>query len=301
MTDNTGLQSRAMLVRLSLHRWTARKLDRDASNEIAEINNADKDAGRFNKLLLDKSALRGINSAVTNLRNLRDRGTLPWAIGGFYLLPAANYFDFMAEYRKLALALDVERDKLIAGYEAAKEARKAKLGDLYRESDYPPADALPESIRSKIEVMPLPDASDFRVQLGDAEAARIRDEITASVNAAVAGAVRSLWDRVHETVSRMHERLTLYKPATGEAKAENPFRDSLVTNLREMVGLMGKLNCTNDPALESVRREMEAKLCPAEPDDLRSNDALRARQADECTRILSLMSGYCGLPAQAAE
>jgi hypothetical protein len=300
MTDHS-LTSRAMLVRLSVSRWTARKLDRDASNEIAEINNAAADAGRFNKLLIDREHLAGVESAVNAIRKHHDANTLPWTITGVALLPAANYFDYMAEHKRLVSTLHRERDKLVASYDAAKEARKAKLGDLYREEDYPEAEKLAASIRSEIDVMPLPDAKDFRVQLGDAEEARIRDEITASVNAAVAGAVRSLWDRVQQTVAHMHDRLANYEPAADGTKAKNPFRDSLVENMRDMVALMAKLNIGDDPALESVRRLMADKLCAAEPQDLRDNDTLRAAQAADCARILDMMAGYTGGSALAAE
>lgn len=299
MTDHS-LTSRAMLVRMGVSRWPARRLDRDASNEIAEINNASADAGRFNKLLIDREHLAGVESAVNAIRKHHDANTLPWTITGVALLPAANYFDYMAEHRRLVAVLSAERDKLVASYDAAKEARKSKLGDLYREEDYPDADTLAASIRSEIEVMPLPDASDFRVQLGDAEEAGIRDEITASVNAAVASAVRSLWDRVHETVKHMHERLASYTPAGDGAKAKAPFRDSLVENMRDMVALMAKLNMTGDPALESVRRQMAEKLCAAEPQDLRDDDNLRAKQAAEAKRILDLMAPYVGAGVQMA-
>jgi hypothetical protein len=155
MTDHS-LTSRAMLVRMGVSRWTARRLDRDASNEIAEINNASADAGRFNKLLIDRVHLAGVESAVNAIRKHHDANTLPWTITGVALLPAANYFDYMAEHRRLVAVLHSERDKLVASYDAAKEARKSKLGDLYREEDYPDADTLAASIRSEIDVMPLP-------------------------------------------------------------------------------------------------------------------------------------------------
>lgn len=299
MTDHS-LTSRAMLVRLSVSRWTARKLDREASNEVAEINNASPDAGRFNKRLLDREHLAGVESAVNAIRKHHDANTLPWTITGVALLPAANYFDYMAEHRRLVEALHRERGKLVASYDAAKEQRRAKLGDLYREEDYPEANKLEASIRSEIDVMPLPDASDFRVTLGDAEQARIRDEITASVNAAVAGAVRSLWDRVYQTVAHMHERLESYQPAADGTKAKNPFRDSLVENMRDLVALMAKLNVTDDPALETVRRQMAERLCTTEPDDLRTNDTLRAIQASDCARILEIMRPYTGGSVQLA-
>ena len=49
--------------------------------------------------------------------------------------------------------------------------------------------------------MPLPDAGDFRVTLGDEEKERIKRQITAAVEAALQVASRELWQRLYEAVS----------------------------------------------------------------------------------------------------
>jgi hypothetical protein len=53
-----SLCSRAMLCLLSISMWSARKYDREASEEIAQRHGAQPDAGRYNKVLLPKEALR---------------------------------------------------------------------------------------------------------------------------------------------------------------------------------------------------------------------------------------------------
>lgn len=302
MTPSQSLTERAMLVRLTVRQWTARRFDRDASEEIADIHGATGDAGRFNKLLLPKSALAGMQSAATALRTHHAANTLPWTLDGVGLLPAKNYFPYMAEQRRLAIMFDLARDAFVAGFVAAKESAKTSLGDLYREADYPAPDDLAGRIACAVSVMPLPSAGDFRVALGDAEEARVRQDIERSVNDAVAAAVRSLWQRVHDAVSAMHDRLSKFKKDATTGKVEHPFRDSLVTNMRELVDLMARLNMTDDPALETMRRRLADRLCQVEPEDLRSSDTLRASQAAECAAVLDLMAGYIGAaPALAAE
>ena len=72
--------------------------------------------------------------------------------------------------------------------------------------------------------------------------------------------------------------------------------------MRELVDLLPRLNISDDPALESMRRRLAENLCPVEPDDLRADAGLRAAQAAECARGLELMGGYIGAaPALAAE
>jgi hypothetical protein len=279
-----------MLTRLQIRMWTARQFDREASDEIADIHGATGDAGRFNKRLLPKAALAGMQSSATALRAHHATNTLP----------ATNYFPYMAEHKRLSIMFEQAREQFLNGYVAAQASAKTQLGDLYRDEDYPTEDDLAGRISCDVTVWPLPDAGDFRVELGNDEEARIRRDIEQSVNDACAAAVRSLWQRVHDTVGAMHERLTkFHKDADGKVHA--PFRDSLVGNMRELVDLMARLNFTDDPALEAMRSRLADKLCPIEPDDLRNNDELRSIQAAECAAVLDLMAGYIGAPALAAE
>lgn len=292
----TTLTDKAMLVQLTVHNWTARKYDRDISDEVADIHGATADSGRYNKLLLPKKALAGVQSASNALRDHHETNTLPWTLTGVGLLPGANYFTYMGEHRRLKILFEKARDDLLAGYEAAKEEAKNNLADLYREEDYPTAEQLARRIGCDINIMPLPDASDFRVTLGDVEEARIRAEIEASVNAAVDAAVRSLWQRVHDTVARMAMRLEKFErdPTTGNVT--HPFRDSLVGNLRELVDLLPRLNMSSDPALERMTERLRASLCAQEPDDLRNDDTLRQAHIRECRSVLDIMQAYTGAP-----
>lgn len=296
----TTLTEKAMLVRLSVHQWTARKFDRDASDEIADLRGATGDAGRFNKLLLPKATLKALQSAATALRGHHATNTLPWALDGVGLLPAANYFAYMGEHRRLGVLFEGAKHAFMEGYDGARAKAPEVLGDLYRAEDYPSADEVDQRIGFDLQVMPMPDAADFRVTLGEAEEKRLRADIEASVNAAIDGAVRSLWQRVHETVTAMHTRLEAYQrdPATGKVTA--PFRDSLVTNMRELVDLLPRLNVTGDPALTAMQRRLADRLCAVEPEDLRENDALRSIQAAECKAVLDIMAGYTGAPAALA-
>jgi hypothetical protein len=118
----------------------------------------------------------------------------------------------------------------------------------------------------------------------------------------MAGAVQSLWQRVHDTVTAMAERLEMFRRDPKTEKVEHPFRDSLVLNLRELVDLLGRLNVTGDTALEATRQRLLERVCPVEPDELRTDDRLRAKQAKECREVLNSMAGYMGaVPAMAAE
>jgi hypothetical protein len=116
--------------------------------------------------------------------------------------------------------------------------------------------------------MPLPDAGDFRVTLGDEEKERIKRQITAAVEASLQVASRELWQRLYEAVSHLAERLRPYK-VTGEG-VEHPFRDSVVTNLVKLVDILPKLNVTQDPELERLAAQVRPSLL-VDPQELRKS------------------------------
>lgn len=296
----TDLSTKAMLVRLAAHNWTARKFDRDVSDEVADLHGSDATLGRFNKMLVPKGALRGVNQAVQAIRDHHAKNTLPWAWEGVALLPAANYFAYMQESGDLIRALEVERNLLIVRYQVIKDEAKTALADLYNEDDYPTVADLESRIGCEVTVMPLPEAGDFRVSLSKEETARVKRDIEATVNAAMQSATLALWKRVHDAVDKMRERLEAYKKDPDSGRVEATFRDSLVGNLREMVALLPRLNVTSDPQLEALRKRLEKTLTPHEPGDLRENDDLRAKAAAECRAVLATMQAYTGQMGAAA-
>ena len=97
-----SLSSRAMLCSLSISTWSARKHDRDASEEIAARHGAQSDAGRYHKMLLPKAALAEIQKIVSEARQEHCFMTLPWDDNGYRVLPAAVYMDHVEKMHGLA-------------------------------------------------------------------------------------------------------------------------------------------------------------------------------------------------------
>lgn len=170
-------------------------------------------------------------------------------------------------------------------YELERERQRVTLNGLFREDDYPTRATLAGRYAFAVNVSPLPDAADFRVQLGDDAEREIKDQITARMEAAQHTAMRDLWSRVHDVVSAMHERLS---------EPDRIFRDSLVGNLRALVDLLPGLNIAGDPELERMRERLAERLAKNEPETLRNSPAARQAAADEAASILDAMAGYIG-------
>ena len=76
----------------------------------------------------------------------------------------------------------------------------------------------------------------------------------------------------------MAERLKAYKPAVRKGDTtEGQFRDSLVENVRSLVGLLPAFNLTGDDLLADITARMERDLCSLDASELR--DDAKARKA----------------------
>jgi len=284
-----SLSSRAMLCSLSISMWSARKHDPDASEEIAMQHGAQADAGRYHKILLPKEALGEIQKIVSEARQEHYFITLPWDDNGYRVLPAPAYLDHAGKMRTLAQRFNPAADALARQFGSLVEQARSRLGGLFRASDYPTPSELRAKFSFETKVMPLPDAGDFRVTLGDEEKTRIKRQITAAVEASLQVGSRELWHRLYDAVQHMAERLSAYR-VTDEG-VEHSFRDTVVTNLKKLVDVLPKLNITNDPELERLGSQVRASLL-VDPKELRLSECVRAETAKAAAEIAQRMAGY---------
>lgn len=280
-----GIQTRAMLVRLSVSMWTARRYDKKVSDKAAQDFKAGDNAGRYNKMLVAQDAIAKIQKIVGEARDWHYTNTLPWQDDGQRILPAANYLKYTQAIAKFRSRFDEVTREFIDSYPSLVEDAKIRLGEMYNVADYPNLGTIAEKFAFDVVVSPIPSANDFRVNLNSSEIQRIQDDIEKRSNLALNAAVKDLWERVREKVAKMQERLS---------SADAIFRNSLVDNMVEMVELLPRLNLTNDPELEIIRKEIESKLCSFNPQTLREDEVIRGQVAESAQEILDRMSGYCG-------
>ena len=130
--------------------------------------------------------------------------------------------------------------------------------------------------------MPLPAASDFRVDLGKDEIERIQKELQSRLEKEFANANKDLWTRLQNAVSNIVERLSF---------PDSKFHDTLISNLQDLVNLIPSLNVTGDSNLEAVRKRCEA-LTAHSPAALRTDIEVRADVAKQAREISRIMDAY---------
>lgn len=281
------LSDKAMLVSLTVRQWTARRLDRKITDEVHKQHEADKNAGRYNKCLIDveDKSFRAVQAVANESRTYLYESTLPWAQEGARILPSANYFDFIEKMGAIQTRFDQAVKEFIKVYPALKEQAKRKLNGMYREADYPQPAEIAYRYDFRYTVLPLPDSGDFRVKLGDGEVSAIRKQIEEQMNAATESAMRDLWNRLYEPVKHMATKLS-------DPKAK--FHDSLVGNVAEIVELLPRLNLTDDKELEALRKDVQSKLAGHAPTILRADLDARADVAAQASDIAKRMAALMG-------
>jgi hypothetical protein len=102
-TTRYNIDTCSMLTEFNASVWTARKLDKSATEAVVSSNNAQaKDAARVNKhLLAGRSELETITKLVGRARTYVYDNTLPWSDSGLRLLPTLNFNEFASKMNEL--------------------------------------------------------------------------------------------------------------------------------------------------------------------------------------------------------
>jgi len=287
------LSTKAMLAAIHISLWTARKHDRKVSREVATLNGANEQAGRYNKrLFCEAPKLDEIQTIAGRIRQYFYRVTLPWSDEGLRILPAELYFEFNAQMRDFAAEFRYAVDEFLDAYDTYVKEAQPMLGSLFRLKDYPPADKVKEKFALRPEILPIPTGDDFRVSLSEDEQARIARDIDASTRAAIGDGMRDLWMRLYEVTNHMASRL---------ADPEARFHGTLVSNVSDLVELLPRLNIVGDPNLAVLTEQVRQQLCQHSAELLRNSPATRQQTAASAASIARTIAGVLAIDQTPAE
>jgi len=292
-TNTTGnAASRMMIARVSIGTWSARKLDRVATNKTTTDAGAVSDAARVNKYLLagQDELLVAIKKHETRTRDELKLFTLPWNDNGDRILTIDHWQKVNRIMQDAALNFAPLVDSFMDFYATVYERARFSLGSLYDEKDFPP----PHKVRAKFyfdfSIDPLPTAQDFRVSMTDDDADMIRKDIETRANDRFALAMRDLYNRLIDPIRHIAETLPRYE--AGEVKK---FNDSIIGNVREILAILPGLNITNDATLNAIAARAQAELAGIHPQTLRDDPTARNRATASAQAICATMAQHLGL------
>tara|TARA_Y100000310_G_C20690253_1_gene821729 strand:+ start:3086 stop:3928 length:843 start_codon:yes stop_codon:yes gene_type:complete len=278
-----SLKENALLVKLSISQWTARKHDKKASKEITRKHDANSNMARVNKVLIDIDEIKKLTKTANEIRSFHATNTLPWLQDGVGILPIANHATYIDWMRDKKSQWKEQVEAFINRYDQLVSEAQVKLGTLFKVSDYPSAAAIASKFSIDVTMFPVPESGDFRVDLDEEDIEEMKKDLESKLHDAQKDAMNDLWDRLYKVVNHMADKL-------GDRTSH--FKNSIVSNIDELTKLLPKLNISNDKNLEQLRQEVIDKLTPYNPDDLRVDSKLRKSAAKEAKDIVDKMKGF---------
>lgn len=303
-----SISSAAMLGSINISVWEARKQDRKTAEEVTQSKGArSKRAATVHKHLFSECpALEAIKSLRGEVRNWFNTQTLPWDDNGRRLITTAQYLSVMGQAAKYEQRFNDLVQVFLRTYSTEISKQAFEMGALFDRAEYPPESEVSAKFRFSFTVEPVPESGDFRVDVGIAAAADLRDQYEKTTQLRVAAAVDDAWRRVKEQVEWVKERMTAvlaYDPDAVEQieerddtgavvsveikkKRRPKLYDSMLEQGLELTALLRDLNVTNDPRLESARVALETALSRVDMDSLKESPELQRATRSAMQNIL---------------
>lgn len=267
-TQAPSISSSAMLVELNISVWTGRKFDKQVSAEIDSQKHTTTRAGNYNKkLFADEPIFDAIGKFAGNARTFHYYATMPWSDSGLRLLTTKMYFDYQAQITQKQSEFYQLTQKFLDHYDDMIARAHTKLGSLFNPEDYPTKDEVASKFRFSVKYCPVPEVGDFRVDVNNEALQFLQTSYSEYYDEQIKNAYADVWQRTHEALLNMSNKLA------GEKK--QIFRDSLVSNVTEVVDLLDAFNITDDPKMRQARSKIQSALSGITPEALREDDALR--------------------------
>jgi hypothetical protein len=278
-----SIASSAVLVELNISVWPANKVDREMTETVNTNASAVRDASQTRKNLFAGTTLRkDIEKLAARIRLYHNQNTLPWADKGQRLLPTKLFMEYKqtmnnyeVQFSQLCSNFFVEYPRLVA------EAQQ-HLGTMYRAEDYPDLEDVRMKFGFRKAFDPIPESGDFRLDVSAQDLEEVKAGYEAKFDERLAEAMRTPWERLHTVLTAMSEKL---KDEEG-VDSKKRYHDSLVTNAQELVGLLDKMNITNDPKLEEARKQLELTMLGADIETIKESSHARESMKNKVDAIL---------------
>lgn len=280
----------AVLVSCTTSFWGPWRKSRKATQDAAEANHASPSALRASKNLagaLDKE-LTAVSNCRAALRDVFRRNTVDWK-GELRALPNTNSMKFFEEYGAAKNALDAAAEAFFNAYtpfydllHKADAFNVSGLGELHNINDYPTPDAIRNTYSVKLDVMEIPQSGDIRVE-GFSE-----DE----ANKLVEMAKQSMADSLNRiTVSHLRKLLPKVERMAVTLDKEVKFHSTMLSNLKDTIDLVKRLNLTGDPTVTELCDLCETSLLQHSREVLLENVDVRHTVSEQAKVLAKVMSG----------
>lgn len=271
-----SIQAKTMLVKLTVHKWTGFKRDKEVTERVDDVYKTDGQAGNYNKRLFSKIYLKKVNNLASRIRIEHERLTTPFLFDGMNVLPKALYFTYCSSMRELSDLYGQAVSELLDHYEVEIGQRRAALQEMFNMEDYPTKDQLREKFSVSFDFFPMPAAGHYMLDLEQEEQEKLQSRLNDQLKDMHMGGLACIYKRVLDIVEHVHERLD---------DPSNIFHATMMDHVRDISEALPGLNYYGDDTLFKVADEIKQKLLKYDVTELRENMQKRSEIAREAYAI----------------
>jgi hypothetical protein len=277
-----SISSSAVLVRLSISTWTAKKIDKHQTENVSTRTGADRKAGKYIKdIMVGSTHVSGLTKYANNARNEYATRTLPWDDMGDRCLSTSLLLPFKSDFNGKRDEFWRRRDYICNNYEALKEISANYLGAMYNPADYPSADTVYDKYDWRLTIKTVPESGHLYLDLPAQDLEELRASLELENQEKTKHAMDTAWHRMHNMLASMSEKLT----ETDDDKKKR-FYDSFVSNPKDLCDMLTHLNITKDPELERARLMLERTITGADIEVIKESPAIREDMKAKVDSIL---------------
>lgn len=286
------LTKHAMLIDLSIKKWSASRLDKRITDETKAARHHSGNTGKWSKYLIKPEALKELNEIESAARTEHYRRTTVWDDKGRRALASAGYMDYCKAMRVYQDQWEPAVNSFLANYPTLLDEARIALNGDFDPAQYPDTFSLAKKFVYGYNVLPIPSGDHLALDLNQHIVDRMRAEIDEQMRASARAAMADTWDRMKDVVSKMVERLKAFNPAADTRADRGIFRDSLVENINDLINVLPSLNITGDAAIDDFARRMKIELTRYSPETLRASTPAREETAKAAEEILQQMEAF---------
>lgn len=276
-----SIREKGILSSLKIRRWSAQKSDSDAAKEVERVTGAKAGSGKYTKSLIDPKALSEIASVYTSATKYHESVTMPWFDNGFRILPAVKFTEYTAKMREFKTDFEKAVQVISDNYTGYIRQAQTELGSMFKLHEYPTASEIENSFRFDTAFMPLPDYTDFRIDLNNAEITALQSEMKAQQETALKAMETDLFNRIYKAVERVVERLT---------SEGNKFKGS-IDALEELLELVPSMNISDNKKLTEIIKTAKTEIVK-DTESIKTDSKLRETVTTSAETLLETLGEY---------
>ena len=242
---------------------------------------------KTSKWLIDRKhkSVRRCVASAQRIREIIWHHTMPWGHDKMRLVPVKIHAELAGKLETAIADLKDAWDEFIIAYPSLVAASERELGGLFDRSQYPSADRARTLFKVSINYWPLPDPGQFLAEIAKDAADEAKAAIGLEIETRLLEGSQDMLRRARETIETMVSKLEKYVPVF-EGKVEGVFRDSLIDNVRDMAGLIEKLNLTDNREINEIATKM-LRLSAHSAQALRDRTSLRVNAVQSGKELLA--------------